>query len=139
MLAHNPRILYVDDDPDSCQVIGLMLYLDDERYAITAVSSAAEALALIEKQAFDLFILDYVLPEMSGADLCREIRRTDTRTPVMFYSGMAREIDRQAALAAGADEYLVNPNDLDLLCLTVKSLLDESRMRREQLSDNSKF
>jgi DNA-binding response OmpR family regulator len=131
MLSPNPRILYVDDDIDSCEVICWMLNLEDERYATTLVSSAFEAITLIENQPFDLFILDYALPEMSGVDLCRRIRCMDSQTPVMFYSAMAGEEARRQALTQGATEYLVKPDDIDEFCPTVKMLLNESRMRAE--------
>ena len=119
----NPRILYVDDDQDGCEMIGLMLKLANQSYEITAVSDARKALVLMEKQPVSLLILDSGLPEISGIELCRRIRLTDSQTPIMFYSGMAREIDRREAMAAGATEYLVKPNDLEKLTETVERLL----------------
>lgn len=125
MLSPNPHILCVDDDDDFCELISLMLSLEDDSYAVTAVSTAREALALTESQSFDLYILDYALPEMTGVELCRKIRQTDSQTPILFYSAMAREIDRKKALAAGATEYLVKPNDLERLTETVKRHLNK--------------
>jgi DNA-binding response OmpR family regulator len=122
----NPRILYVDDDPDACEMISLLLSLADDSFEVTAVSSAQSALNLIDNQAIALVILDYVLAGMSGVELCQRIRQTDSEIPIMFYSGMSREIDRSLALAAGANEYLVKPNDLDIFTDTAKRLLDES-------------
>lgn len=140
MLSPNPCILFVDDDQDSCEMIGLLLHFADDSYAVTAVSTAQKALALMESQSVDLYILDYALPEMAGVELCRRIRQTDLQTPILFYSGMAREVDRDEAMAAGATEYLVKPNDLDRLEETVKRLLNEnSSISRSDSSSKSKM
>ncbi len=122
------RILIVDDDKDSSELIDFMLRHDDASYVITSVATSEGALELISVQSFDLFILDYWLPGITGLDLCRSIRRTDERTPVMFYSAMARESDRNEGKAAGANEYLTKPNDLDKLTGTVARLLNENNL-----------
>lgn len=122
----NPLIICVEDDEDSCELISLMLRFADESYRVSAVSTAREALALMESQRVDLFILDYHLPGMSGIELCRRIRQTDSQTPVLFYSGMARAVDIDEAMKAGATVYLVKPNDLDRLAETVAQLLSQS-------------
>lgn len=120
------RILCVDDDSDSCEIISLMLQSADENYQITTVSSGNAALNMIADEPFDLYILDYRLPEMSGIDLCRLIRQSDTQTPIMFFTGMARKVDGKNALEAGATRFLVKPTDLDILTETVKELLNQN-------------
>jgi OmpR-family two-component system manganese-sensing response regulator len=125
-----PRILYTDNNADSLELISLMLRLADNDYEITSVLNPNEALELIESQpAFDLYILEYVLPGMSGVELCRRIRRSDATTPVLFFTAMARASDRAAALEAGANEYLVKPNDLAILTQTVRQLLSEKSLQ----------
>ena len=119
------RILCVDDNKDSCDLIDFMLREDDESYRLTFVRTAEEALDLLDKQAFDLYILDYKLPGMSGIDLCSRIRRRDSETPIMFFSAMAYQHQREAATAAGATEYLVKPNDLDRFPQAVRKRLEE--------------
>lgn len=128
------RILYVDDDEDSRELMEVMLKQESADYKVASVSTVKRALVLIENLTFDLYILDYALPDETGTELCRKIRRTDSHTPVMFYSAMAREIDRQTAMAAGATEYLVKPNDLDRLTETVGRLLSiENTIPKEKL------
>ncbi len=122
------RILYVEDDDDSRYLMKVMLQQENENYKLTSVSTVQKALVLIENLTFDLYILDYALPDETGTELCRKIRRTDLHTPIMFYSAMAREIDYQMAKAAGATEYLVKPNDLDRLTETVGRLLNIEEM-----------
>lgn len=124
-MRSNPRILYVDDDKDSCELMGLLLEQDDENYEVIAISDAEKAANLIGDLSFDLYILDFRLPGLSGVELCRLIRTTDLTAPVMFFSAMAQTSDRNAAMDAGADSYLIKPNDLDVLAPTVRMLLDE--------------
>ena len=125
MILSKSRILYVDDDSDACEMLKFLLELEDKSYEVTSVSTIPKALALIENQTFELYILDQQMPEMTGVELCRLIRQTKPQIPVVFYSAMARDTDRQAALAAGANEYLVKPNDLEKLTDTVKKLLSK--------------
>lgn len=125
MNSLSPSILYVDDNADSREVISLMLHIADDKYEITAVDRADKAINLINGRNYDLYILDYRLPEVDGIELCRRIRASDAITPIIFYSGAAFKAEREQAIAAGADAYLVKPNDLDNLTDTVKSLLSK--------------
>jgi CheY-like chemotaxis protein len=124
-ISSSRRILYVDDDPDSCILMGLLIQQYNEDYGVIAVGTVQKALNLMSDLAFDLYILDYRMPEMSGVELCRLIRQTDSETPIMIYSAMSRETDREDALQAGATAYLVKPNDLDRLNETVEQLMNK--------------
>jgi DNA-binding response OmpR family regulator len=126
MRSLSPSILYVDDNADSCEVISLMLNIADNKYDVTTVDRADKAINLIKDRNYDLYILDYRLPEIDGIELCRRIRRVDTVTPIIFYSGAAYKAEREQAIEAGANAYLVKPNDLDSLTETVKLFLSES-------------
>ena len=113
-MTDSSRILLVDDE-DSCQMMSFLLRLNDQNVRVVSVRTAAEALDLVREENFDLLILDYWLPDATGVNLCNRIREFDQRTPIVFYSGMARESDRRSAAGAGADAYLVKPNDIDRL------------------------
>jgi DNA-binding response OmpR family regulator len=104
-----------------------MLSHDNADYKITAVPTPFEALNLISQKPFDLFVFDYQLPEMSGVELCRRIRETDQQTPILFFTGMAGNDERNIALSAGASHYLVKPNDLEKFTETVRLLLNEKQ------------
>ena len=132
------RILCVEDDKDSCSLIEFMLRQEDDGCVVTSAQTAEEAIDLIEKQSFDLYILDYWLPEMTGVELCEKIRQTDKQTPILFFTAMARPADRAAGRAAGATEYLVKPNDLSNLTETVKRLIHESKTNSELIRNESK-
>ena len=121
MAAHARRVLCVEDDEDTCMMLCDLLGLIDCEVATAA--TAAEALELIARGRFDLYLLDNWLPGGSGVALCREIRRSDPSTPILFYSGAGLDSERDEALAAGAQAYLVKPGDVSLLVETVRRLL----------------
>ena len=125
MFPKKPRILCVDDE-DNCEMLELMLQLAGYDYDFVGVSSTDDALKKIAKEKFDLYILEYRLPDIAGIELCRQIRQTDSETPIMFFSGMARPSDRDKAMGAGATEYLIKPNDLDRFGETIERLLRQS-------------
>ena len=123
MLPPFQRILYVDDDKDSRELIEFVIKGLSRNYEITTVGSSAEALALLNSQPFDLYILDYRLAEINGVELCRRIRQTDFSTPVMFCTAMSNQSAKENAMNAGANDYLVKPVDIDIFIETVQNLL----------------
>jgi DNA-binding response OmpR family regulator len=121
MTPHARRVLCVDDDEDTCSMLcGLLGLIDCQ---VSTAATAADALGMIARERFDLYLLDNWLPGGSGVELCREIRRSDASTPVVFYSGAALESERAEALAAGAQAYLVKPDDAAALVETIRRLL----------------
>lgn len=116
------RILCIDDE-EHCEIITQLLKDTGENFVVTNAGNSDQALDLMERQSFDLFILESRLPGMSGDELCKQIRRKHSNTPILFFSGMARPVDRSTALAAGANAYLVKPDGLDRLPETVQQLL----------------
>jgi DNA-binding response OmpR family regulator len=123
MLPRTPRILIVDDDPGSSELIELMLHYSNPGYQVSSVQTAEEGLELAASERFDLFLLDFRLPGMNGAELCRAIRLIDAETPVLFFTGAAYERERHEAMQAGANAYLVKPDDLKKLTETVQLLI----------------
>lgn len=107
------RILCVEDDKDWCEVMELILEGEIKNLKLTSVGTISEALISMENLSFDFYILDFALPDGMGIELCRKIRQTNLTTPIIFYSAMAQNVDKNDAMAAGANEYLVKPNDLD--------------------------
>jgi two-component system, OmpR family, manganese sensing response regulator len=119
------QVLCVDESEEHCEIISHLLNQSvGSRFVVKSVTNPHEAVELIEKHSFDLFILESRLPGgISGVELCKIIRSKDDKTPILFFSGMARPIDRSLALAAGANDYLVKPVGLDAMPETVKRLL----------------
>ncbi len=122
------RILVVDDDRDIREVVSAML--DAVGLAVEAAPSAEEALERVRKSAYDLLVLDWNLPGMTGVELCRVIRR-DTRLaalPVLFLTAHASSRDVVEAFASGADDFVVKPFRAPELGARIFGLLRRARV-----------
>jgi len=119
--AHK-RVLCVEDDRDTCDVLRFVL----TDYDFTAVNSVTAANQLIEKEHFDLYVLDNWLPDGSGVDLCKAIRQLGINVPIVFTSAIAQSHEVEIAMLAGADRYLVKPYEPENLVQTVKELLNQN-------------
>lgn len=117
------RILCVDDDVHTVDWISNTLKGSKINAALTAVKSSGEAFTLLNREGFDLCILEYALPDMTGVELCSLIRKAGFDVPIMFFTAMDRPIDIEKAHDAGADEYLRKPDDLNLFANSVARLL----------------
>ncbi|HVG35307.1 MAG TPA: response regulator [Pyrinomonadaceae bacterium] len=122
MNPHQKRVLCVEDDADTCSMLSSLLGLIN--CEVTSAGTAAEAREKIKADNFDLYILDNWLPGASGVELCLEIREHDSTTPIMFYSGAGYDSDREQAMNAGAQAYLVKPSDIANLLETAGQLLE---------------
>ena len=108
-------------------MISTLLRGTNPNYEVTAVETAAEALAMNGRRDFDLYILDIWLPGMDGVELCRRLREKGVTKPIMFFSAMGVQAkDRDYVLSAGANEFLVKSVDLDRFTETVDRLLESS-------------
>lgn len=123
MLQTVKKILCVDDDIESCRFLEFLLGSSGEDFVVKSVHAANEAIELIEKESFQLYILDNWMLGFSGVHLCSLIRRTDKLTPILFYTAADRPAYRIEALNAGANEYLVKPDDLGRIEETVRRFL----------------
>jgi CheY-like chemotaxis protein len=104
------HILYCEDHGDTRTLMTLML--EHAGFQVSTVKNGAECLKLAGgDQRFDLYLLDYTFPDMSGVTVCEEIRKSDMKTPILFYSGRAMPQDKEAAMRAGAQAYLIKPAD----------------------------
>jgi DNA-binding response OmpR family regulator len=119
-------ILIVEDNRDSRDMLKELLLTEDEKYTVTAVETAAEALVLDGKKPFDLYVLDIWLPGMDGVGLCRRLRERGRQQPIVFFSAMVQPSDKEYVLKAGANEFLVKPRDLDKFIPTVRRLLNSN-------------
>jgi DNA-binding response OmpR family regulator len=109
MKQNGAKILVVDDDELTIDLLTYVLELNG--YHITPALTMAEGVHLASQGKFDVVVLDSVLPDGSGYEMCTRIRTFDTQTPIIFCSGDATTTARQTALAAGAQHYLVKPVD----------------------------
>ena len=122
-----PRVLVVDDDPDIREVVSAML--EAVGLLVITVESAEDALDRIAVESFDLLVLDWNLPKMTGLDLCRTLRKDPTLAsmPVLFLTANASSQDMVEAFAGGADDYVVKPFRAPELGARIFSLLRRAR------------
>jgi two-component system alkaline phosphatase synthesis response regulator PhoP len=115
------KVLLVEDEP------GLVLTLTDrlsaEGYAVDSVRDGAEALKKAEEHAYDLIVLDVMLPRKSGFDVCRELRSRGSSTPILFLTARGEVADKVVGLKLGGDDYLTKPFDMMELTARVEALL----------------
>ena len=122
MAAQKPRILVVEDEPDVRELIHL--HLSREGYSVDGVEDGAQALEKVEKGAYDLFVLDWMLPKLSGLELIRVLRRNlGSQTPVLMVTARVEAADIVLGLEAGADDYLTKPFEVPILLARIRALL----------------
>ena len=105
----SPRILVIEDD---AAIIELLRYnLESEGLRPTIATTGEEAEVQVAEDRFDLIVLDWMLPGLSGIELCRRLRRRETtrRVPILMLTARGEEADRVRGLATGADDYVVKP------------------------------
>jgi DNA-binding response OmpR family regulator len=128
------KIIIIEDEPD---ITGLVThYLEKDGYRVAAVRDGAKGLQQIKTEPPDLLILDIMLPEMDGLEICRRVR-ADSKTaalPIIMLTAKGEETDRVVGLEVGADDYLTKPFSPKELVARVKALLRRAE-RRETAPD----
>jgi two-component system OmpR family response regulator len=122
------RLLLVDDDPSLREVARYALARAG--HDVTEARDGREALQLAAASSFDLIVLDVLMPEVDGLEVCRELRRRDDPVPIVFLSSRGEEVDRVLGLEMGGDDYLTKPFSPRELVSRVKAVL--RRMRPAQ-------
>ncbi len=119
-MSTSPHILICDDDPIVHE--SLALYMDSEHFTHSDAYDGREALNMAAELKPDLILLDVMMPEMSGLDVCRELRKTIT-TPIIILTAKGEEIDRVLGLELGADDYIVKPFSSREVIARIKAVL----------------
>lgn len=115
------RILLVEDEEHIRDVVKMNLELED--YEVISTDNGRDAFKLFKGQHFDLLILDVMLPEVDGFQLCEQIRLENLEVPIMFLTAKDASMDRVMGLKKGADDYLTKPFNLEELLLRVSNLI----------------
>ena len=126
------RVLVVEDESKIADIV--KAYLEKEKFDVTVADTGQKALTAL-KEGFDLIILDLMLPDMDGEDICQTIRN-DSDIPIIMLTAKSVEEDRIKGLGIGADDYVVKPFSPRELVARVKALLRRSRGTREVISFN---
>ncbi len=115
------RILLIEDEP------GLVLTLTDrlsrEGYSVESAGDGESGLARAHADAFDLLLLDLMLPRMSGFDVCRELRRHGVDTPIIMLTARGQVVDKVTGLKLGADDYVTKPFEMAELLARIEANL----------------
>src|SRR5512136_3020537 len=115
-----PRILVVDDER---AVLDLLVYnLRKAHYEVLTAEDGRQALDVARQAAPDLILLDLMLPEVDGLDVCRELRHT-SKVPIIMITARGEEVDRVVGLELGADDYVCKPFGVRELLARVKAVL----------------
>lgn len=119
-----PKILIVEDEP--AMQIGLRDNLEYDGYAVEIAGTGRDGLEKILTGNYDLVLLDVMLPEMSGFDVCKNARKEGIETPVILLTARGEEIDKVVGLELGADDYVTKPFSVRELLARIKALLRRS-------------
>ena len=114
------RILLVEDDPD--QLEPLQYALSEAGHIVDGVEDGKIAESIVSHRDYDLLILDWLLPHVSGLSLCQQYRRLGKTAPVLMLTAKDATCDKISGLDAGADDYLVKPTDIFELLARVRAL-----------------
>jgi DNA-binding response OmpR family regulator len=118
------RILIVEDEPEMAR--GLKDILEFEGYSVTAVATGEEGLIQVARDVPDCIILDVMLPDLDGCQVCERIRRDGTNTPILMLTAKSQDYDKIRGLKVGADDYLTKPFSVGELLARVMALLRRS-------------
>ena len=127
------RILVAEDDPHIRE--GLVDTLLGEGYDAVPARDGEEAIALFGRRPFDLVLLDLMMPGKSGYDVCRAIRRTNARLPVIILTAKGEEIDKVVGFELGADDYITKPFGVRELLARIAAVLRRSRAEESPAAD----
>jgi two-component system phosphate regulon response regulator PhoB len=122
-----PHVLVVEDE-DALSAL-LQYNLDKEGYQVTVAADGEEALVVIDEAQPDLIVLDWMLPQVSGVEVCRRLRaRPETRNmPIIMLTARGEETDRIRGLDTGADDYIVKPFSMSELAARIRAVLRRIR------------
>ncbi len=125
--AEQPLVLVVEDEPAQREV--LSYNFEAEGFRVAQAGNGEEALILVDEVAPDVIVLDWMLPNVSGIEVCRRLKsRAETRgVPIIMLSARSEEVDRVRGLETGADDYVIKPYSLVELLARVRAQLRRSR------------
>lgn len=131
------RILLVEDEVNIREVVKMNLEL--EGYEVISTGNGKDAINYFHGQHFDLLVLDVMLPEINGFQICEQVRLTNSEVPIIFLTAKDTAGDRVSGLKLGADDYLTKPFNLEELLLRVQKLIKRSSKDPESKLERYKF
>jgi DNA-binding response OmpR family regulator len=132
-MTNKVNVLIVEDDESLRASLADQLALYED-YGSLAVGTAGEALEMIDKQRFDIVLLDIGLPDMDGRETCRLMRRHGLHAPVIMLTGMDSDADVILGLDSGANDYIVKPFRISVLLARIRA-----QLRQHEMSEDAAF
>jgi DNA-binding response OmpR family regulator len=129
MTAQAQTVLVVEDESSIASFVAL--YLKNAGYSVRTVATGADALAQAEAERPDLIVLDLMLPDVDGIEVCRRLRK-DSDVPILMLTARDEDVDKIIGLEVGADDYLTKPFNPRELLARVKSILRRSVPERRE-------
>jgi len=127
------KVLIVEDDIEISDL--LEIHLGDLNCEITKVFDGKSGLELAEENFYDLIVLDIMLPEIDGFEVCREIRKKETHTPILMLTSKSEEMDKVLGLEFGADDYLTKPFSIREFIARVKAIFRRTDVLKSDVKD----
>lgn len=131
------RVLLVEDELQIQKLIKLNLEM--EGYEVVATDNGSKALDIIDNQYFDLMILDIMLPEVNGLQICEQVRLRNKEVGIIIVSAKDTVADRISGLKLGADDYITKPFNLEELLLRIQNVLTRSNQNVQQELEEYEF
>lgn len=136
-MSKENKILLVEDEKHLAK--GLSYNLKKEGYQVTVAEDGIAALDCLEKNDYDMMILDLMLPKLGGMDVIKKVRETNIRFPVLMLTAKTTDEDRTLGLEAGADDYITKPFHLPELLLRVKGILRRKDWYQEPVRNMEQY
>ncbi len=131
-MSENNRVLVVEDEKDIADL--MVLHLKREGLEVDCVDNGEEALKMIPQKSYDLLVVDWMLPGLSGLELCKKLRNDgalSSQVPILMVTARAQSTDIVVGLEMGADDYLTKPFDVSVLLARVRALLRRAQIAKE--------
>ncbi|MED4570015.1 response regulator transcription factor [Brevibacillus agri] len=133
-MGESPSTILIVDDEERIRRI-LRMYLEKAGYVADEADDGSAALSLVEQIDYDLVILDLMLPEMDGIELCRRLRERQ-QVPIVIVSARGEQADRLRGFEAGADDYVVKPFSPHELMYRIRAILQRARSQQEKAGES---
>nr|MBT7793870.1 response regulator transcription factor [Desulfobacula sp.] len=124
------KVLVAEDDTNIR--MGLVDTLESEGYGVSQAKDGKMAMQLFDKDCFDLILLDVMMPEKSGYDVCRDIRASNEDIPIIMLTAKGEEIDKVVGLKLGADDYITKPFGIHELLARISAVLRRSKRKKNK-------
>jgi DNA-binding response OmpR family regulator len=132
---NSTQILVVEDELEISRLIEMIL--KKKGYSVLTVNDGLSALNILKNQNFDLVVLDWMLPQLSGIDLIKEMRKNNNLTPAIFITAKTQPEDIVLGLESGADDYLTKPFESSILLARVESVLRRYNLQKKPIATSN--